>query len=153
LARHTEKPAFFVSIHISGHLRTLTVLSQPTNPFEALRQSLELPASAMVGDALHFLIGDGMNVVVLMSDANRLLLLVELAPMEILQAKDWQRLVTHLSSHFDDDTMGRLMVLDHKLSMAWSHPGDIDTDVWVEQANIAMKWCRGARAKMLGETT
>jgi hypothetical protein len=133
--------------------RTAPAADEAISPFEALRQALQLPQSALVGDALHFLIGDNMNVVALMSDAQRLLLLVELAPMEQLQAKDWQRLITHLSSHFDDDTMGRMMVLDRKLSMAWSHPDNIDPDTWVKLARAAMLWCTGARALILGQDT
>jgi hypothetical protein len=130
--------------------QTVEAGSLATGAFEALRQSLELPASAMVGDALHFLIGENMNVVALMSETQRLLLLVELAPMEQLSAKDWQKLIMHLSSHFDDDTMGRLMVLDRKLSMAWSYPADIDPLMWVPMARAAMLWCAGARELIMG---
>jgi hypothetical protein len=118
--------------------------------FESLRLALDLPPTALVGDALHFLIGPDMNVVVLMSDGGQLLLLVELTDMDLLLAEDWQRLALHLSAHFDDDTMGRLIVLDRKLSMAWSHSLDIEPDLWVQQARSAMLWCTGARELLTG---
>jgi hypothetical protein len=121
--------------------------------FEALRQSLDLPPTAIVGDALHFLIGPDMNVVALLSDAGRLLLLVELADMDRLLAEDWQRLALHLSSHFDDDGMGRLIVLDRKLSMAWSHDGETEPGEWAEAARQAMLWCTGARELLTGVRT
>ncbi len=133
--------------------KTVAASAQAASAFEALRQSLELPESALVGDALHFLIGENMNVVALMSETQRLLLLVELAPMEQLSAKDWQRLIMHLSSHFDDDTMGRLMVLDRKLSMAWSSPADIDPLIWVPMARAAMLWCTGTRELIMTQTS
>ncbi len=120
---------------------------------EALRQSLDLPPSALVGDALHFLIGPDMNVVVLLSDGGRLLLLVELADMDGLLAQDWQRLALHLSSHFDDDSMGRLIVLDRKLSMAWSHDTAVEPEFWAQQARAAMLWCTGARELLSGQAT
>jgi hypothetical protein len=120
---------------------------------EALRSSLDLPPNALVGDALHFLIGPDMNVVVLPSDGGRLLLLVELADMDGLSAQDWQRLALHLSSHFDDESMGRLIVLDRKLSMAWSHDASIEPDIWSQQARQAMLWCTGARELLTGDTT
>jgi hypothetical protein len=119
--------------------------------FEALRQTLDLPPTAMVGDALHFLIGPDMNVVVLLSDNGQLLLLVELADMDSLLAQDWQRLALHLSSHFDDSSMGRLIVLDRKLSMAWSHASEMDPESWVQCAKEAMLWCTGARELLTGQ--
>jgi hypothetical protein len=119
--------------------------------FEALRKLLDLPASALVEDALHFLIGPDMNVVALTSAAGRLLLLVELSDMDRLVAQDWQRLALHLSSHFDDDSMGRLIVLDRKLSMAWSYELDLDPDRWAQHARHAMLWCTGARQLLTGQ--
>jgi hypothetical protein len=121
--------------------------------FDALRQSLDLPPTALVGDALHFLIGPDMNVVVLLSDNGQLLLLVELVDMDMLLAQDWQRLALHLSSHFDDASMGRLIVLDRKLSMAWSDPAEIDPEVWVLRAKEAMLWCTGARELLTGHAS
>ncbi len=120
--------------------------------FETLRKLLDLPESALVEDALHFLIGPDMNVVALTSAAGRLLLLVELSDMDRLLAQDWQRLAMHLSSHFDDDSMGRLMVLDRKLSMAWSYDIDIDPHLWAHTARQAMLWCTGARQLLSGQT-
>ena len=119
--------------------------------FDALRLELDLPPTALVGDALHFLIGPDMNVVVLLSDSGQLLLLVELIDMDALSAQDWQRLAMHLSSHFDDDSMGRLIVLDRKLSMAWSHSTETDPRAWVQQAKEAMLWCTGARELLNGQ--
>jgi hypothetical protein len=119
--------------------------------FESLRKLLDLPASALVEDALHFLIGPDMNVVALTSAAGRLLLLVELSDMDRLVAQDWQRLALHLSSHFDDDGMGRLMVLDRKLSMAWSFEVDVDPELWAQYAKQAMLWCTGARQLLTGQ--
>jgi hypothetical protein len=130
-----------------------TVRSSVLPHLEALRHSLDLPPNALVGDALHFLIGRDMNVVVLPSDGGRLLLLVELADMDGLSAQDWQRLALHLSSHFDDESMGRLIVLDRKLSMAWSHDASIEPDIWSQQARQAMLWCTGARELLTGDTT
>jgi hypothetical protein len=140
-----------INYKTSAAVSRAAVGGETISPFEALRQKLALPPSALVGDALHFLIGDNMNVVALMSDSQRILLLVELAPMDQLRASDWQRLIKHLSSHFDDDTMGRLMVLDSKLSMAWSYPESIDPTTWVKLARAAMLWCTGARALILGQ--
>ena len=119
--------------------------------FESLRRFLDLPPSAVVGDALHFLIGPDMNVVALPSQAGRLLLLVELSDMDRLLAEDWQRLAMHLSAHFDDDSMGRLIVLDRKLSMAWSHDSATDPGEWAEAAREAMLWCTGTRELLTGQ--
>ncbi len=120
--------------------------------FESLRKLLDLPESALVEDALHFLIGPDMNVVALTSAAGRLLLLVELSEMDRLLAQDWQRLAMHLSSHFDDESMGRLIVLDRKLSMAWSYDIDTDPHLWAQTARQAMLWCTGARQLLSGQT-
>ncbi len=118
--------------------------------FESLRKLLDLPESALVDDALHFMIGPDMNVVALPSAAGRLLLVVELSDMNRLLVQDWQRLVMHLSSHFDDDSMGRLLVLDKKLSMAWSCENDVDPDLWAQHAKEAMLWCTGTRQLLSG---
>jgi hypothetical protein len=136
-------------------------LSQPSNTpaqsialglshFEALRLALDLPPTALVGEALHFLIGPDMNVVTLMSTRGRVLLLVELIEMKSLKAEDWQRLAMHLSSHFDDEAMGRLIVLEGRLSMAWSHSVETAPDLWAQQAQQAMAWCTGTRALLTG---
>jgi hypothetical protein len=124
-----------------------------TAHFESLRLSLDLPASALVEDALHFLIGPDMNVVALTSGAGRLLLLVELADMDHLVAEDWQRLALHLSSHFDDDRMGRLIVLDRKLSMAWSYDLSMEPVHWADACREAMLWCTGTRSLLTGQRT
>ena len=118
--------------------------------FELLRSSLDLPPAALVGDALHFLIGPDMNVVALLSDGGRILLLVELIEMKSLDVGDWQRLAMHLSSHFDDGRMGRIIVLDGRLSMAWSHSVDVEPELWVQEAQQAMAWCTGARVLLNG---
>jgi hypothetical protein len=118
--------------------------------FESLRDSLNLSPSALVGDALHFLIGPDMNVVALMSERGDILLLVELVEMKSLEAEDWQRLAMHLSAHFDDESMGRIIVLDGRLSMAWRYPVGVDIDLWVHEAQQAMAWCAGTRAMLTG---
>ncbi len=133
----------------SANVRPRAVLSAGRH-FELLRLSLDLPPAAVVGDALHFLIGPDMNVVALVSDGGRILLLVELTEMKSLEAEDWQRFAMHLSSHFDDDCMGRIIVLDGRLSMAWSHPIGIEPELWVQEAQHAMAWCTGARALLTG---
>jgi hypothetical protein len=119
--------------------------------FEALRLALGLPPAAMVGDALHFLIGPDMNVVAVVSSAGRILLLVELIEMKLLQAEDWQRLAMHLSPHFEDEAMGRPVVLDDRLSMAWSHPAQIEPELWAQEAQQAMAWCAGTRALLTND--
>ncbi len=127
-------------------------LSPGLHHFESLRHSLNLSPSAMVGDALHFLIGPDMNVVALMSERGDILLLVELVETTALDAEDWQRFAMHLSSHFDDENMGRVIVLDGRLSMAWAYPAAVDIDLWVHEAQLAMAWCAGARAMLTGHT-
>lgn len=121
--------------------------------FESLRLSLDLPPTALVGDALHFVIGPSMNVVALLSGDSRILLLVELIELHSLEVVDWQRLVMHLSSHFDDECMGRLIVLDGRLSMAWSYSTEMEPDLWAQEAHQAMAWCTGARALLTGHGT
>ena len=96
------------------------------------------------------MIGPNMNVVALLSDDSRILLLVELIELDSLEVEDWQRLVMHLSSHFDDESMGRIIVLDGRLSMAWSHSTEMEPDLWAQGAHQAMAWCIGARALLTG---
>lgn len=130
--------------------RSRAVVAPGGRHFELLRRSLDLPSAAMVGDALHFLIGPDMNVVALLSDGGRILLMVELIEMKSLDVGDWQRLAMHLSSHFDDDHMGRIIVLDGRLSMAWSYSVDLEPELWVQDALQAMAWCTGARSLLNG---
>jgi hypothetical protein len=121
------------------------------SPFEALRQSLDLPPCAMVGDAIHFLIGEGQNVVAVHGKKQNLMLIVELADMSALSAADWQKLVLHLSDNHNHPNLGRLMVMDNQVSMAWSHPTQMNPAEWVAQARQAMHWAMGAREIIFGK--
>jgi hypothetical protein len=121
--------------------------------FEALRQALSLPLATLVDDALCFQIGNAMKVTALLSERGQYLLLVELVELNLLTAEDWQRLVIHLSSHFDDERVGRLLVLDSQLCLAWLRSPQIPPDLWVQEAKQAMLWCLGARELVLGHSS
>jgi hypothetical protein len=122
------------------------------SPFEALRQLLELPQCAMVGDAIHFLIGEGLNVVAVHGKNQNIMLIVELANMTALTAADWQKLALHLSDNHNHPNLGRLMVMDNQVSMAWSHPNQINPAEWVTQARQAMHWAMDVREVIFGKT-
>ncbi len=70
--------------------RSISTTKQIWPHFEALRLSLELAPDAVVGDALHFVIGEDMNVVALRSEDAQLMLLVEISPMDKLQIVNCQ---------------------------------------------------------------
>jgi hypothetical protein len=121
-------------------LRAPSPTAAPTSldHFDALAKALELPAHTLVGDAIHFMIGDGLSVVGVRSEKKQLLLLIELIPMDHLRNRDWQRLVEHLSSQINAPQVGRLMVMDKQLSLAWSFPDSIDLTTWTIQARLAL---------------
>jgi hypothetical protein len=121
-------------------LRALKPSQAPTSVdhFDVLAKALELPEHTLVGDAIHFMIGDGLSVVGVRSEKKQLLLLVELLPMDHLSSRDWQRLIEHLSAQINAPQVGRLMVMDKQLSLAWSFPDSIDLTTWTTQARLAL---------------
>ncbi len=136
--------------HLSAVAKTQAAapppLSATISPFEALRQSLNLPLYAMVGDAIHFTIGENLNVVAVHGKNKKLMLIVELAKMTSLSAADWQHLALYLSDNHNHPDLGRLIVMEQQLSMAWSHPAQTPAQEWVTQAHQAMHWAIGVRA-------
>lgn len=116
--------------------------------FEALRQSLGLPATVVVDGTLNFQIGCGMPVTALLSDDGQCLLSVELIGVALIPVDSWQSLFGRLTSQLSDELACNLIVLDDVLSMVWTRSSEVEPAQWVREAHQLMAWCLRARTQM-----